>query len=405
MKRIIKNRTSQIALLLFISLWITSQLIFYYWTFITGVTRPLWDVEWKTKFGRYTLIIPNFGFDPNDIEESCSLHNFSIRSPDNPVNRIFFTSMFSIELDILEMQLNELHEVVDYFVLAESNITFRGKPKPMLLTQNRERFRKFWKQIVLITVIPTKFYGFEAEGQTRDEALYLNLFSNMVTMEGKTLEPLSEFDWVAVCDMDEMIRKSFLQVVRACETPNIIQLDFGTSYFKYSFEFKLPVVDNAWDRQPANIQRWGKKGRPITHEVLAPVLYVDAGWHCSWCFQYLEEAVFKMVSYSHSFLDEDKTRQYLDFDWIQRVYCEGLELDGRVAEKWTMKGVISLLGGTPSHMTVNDLPPYFLANKKKFSYLLPGNCKRKLCPKTGCVLDPFFYTNGHFKYSKSSLSE
>ena len=47
------------------------------------------------------------------------------------------------EFDLLEIRLNELKDVVDQFVICESNVTFVGNPKPLLLSQRLSEFKDF----------------------------------------------------------------------------------------------------------------------------------------------------------------------------------------------------------------------------------------------------------------------
>ncbi|WP_198013080.1 glycosyltransferase family 17 protein [Citrifermentans bremense] len=56
--------------------------------------------------------------------------------------------MFFNELDLLEIRLNLLDEVVDYFIISESDLTFSGKPKPLYYHENRDRFKRFEKKII-----------------------------------------------------------------------------------------------------------------------------------------------------------------------------------------------------------------------------------------------------------------
>ena len=46
--------------------------------------------------------------------------------------KIFDVFTFYNELDLLELRMEILGDVVDYFVINESNITFTGKEKPLL---------------------------------------------------------------------------------------------------------------------------------------------------------------------------------------------------------------------------------------------------------------------------------
>ena len=62
------------------------------------------------------------------------------------------TFSFFNELDLLEIRLNILDPHVDFFVLAESNETFSGQPKPLYYQENKERFAKWNHKIIHIVV-------------------------------------------------------------------------------------------------------------------------------------------------------------------------------------------------------------------------------------------------------------
>jgi beta-1,4-mannosyl-glycoprotein beta-1,4-N-acetylglucosaminyltransferase len=61
--------------------------------------------------------------------------------------RIFDCFTFFNELDLLEIRLETLSSTVDFFVIAESPVTYRGDPKPYYFLENRERFAKFLPKI------------------------------------------------------------------------------------------------------------------------------------------------------------------------------------------------------------------------------------------------------------------
>ena len=50
---------------------------------------------------------------------------------------------FSNELDLLEIRLEEMASNVNRFIIAESPLTFQGKPKPLVFHDHRRRFRRF----------------------------------------------------------------------------------------------------------------------------------------------------------------------------------------------------------------------------------------------------------------------
>jgi len=61
---------------------------------------------------------------------------------------VFDSFLFYNELEVLEMRLNILNDVVDYFILSESPTTLSGEPTPLLYLENKKRFSKFNHKII-----------------------------------------------------------------------------------------------------------------------------------------------------------------------------------------------------------------------------------------------------------------
>jgi beta-1,4-mannosyl-glycoprotein beta-1,4-N-acetylglucosaminyltransferase len=64
--------------------------------------------------------------------------------------KIYDTFRFFNELDMLELRLNILYDVVDYFIISEFNITFTGNKKDYIFEKNKDRFSKFLDKIIYI---------------------------------------------------------------------------------------------------------------------------------------------------------------------------------------------------------------------------------------------------------------
>ena len=60
--------------------------------------------------------------------------------------KVYDCFTFFNELDLLEIRLNELNDVVDYFVLVEATTTYSGKPKELYFQKNKDRYKKFEKK-------------------------------------------------------------------------------------------------------------------------------------------------------------------------------------------------------------------------------------------------------------------
>tara|TARA_R110000787_G_scaffold196478_2_gene307889 strand:+ start:855 stop:1706 length:852 start_codon:yes stop_codon:yes gene_type:complete len=69
--------------------------------------------------------------------------------------KIYDCFPFFNELDLLEIRLNYLDSVVDYFVLCESEITFSGLPKKLFYQENKHLFKDFEHKIIHVVVDDT----------------------------------------------------------------------------------------------------------------------------------------------------------------------------------------------------------------------------------------------------------
>jgi beta-1,4-mannosyl-glycoprotein beta-1,4-N-acetylglucosaminyltransferase len=71
--------------------------------------------------------------------------------------KIYDCFTFFNELDLLEIRLNELDDVVDYFVLVESTRSFQNNQKPCNYLNNLDRFKKFNDKIIRLEVPENMF--------------------------------------------------------------------------------------------------------------------------------------------------------------------------------------------------------------------------------------------------------
>lgn len=62
--------------------------------------------------------------------------------------KVYDIFTFLNELDLLEIRLNVLDPVVDYFVIIEATETFSGKPKELTYEKNKDRFKKWSHKII-----------------------------------------------------------------------------------------------------------------------------------------------------------------------------------------------------------------------------------------------------------------
>lgn len=114
--------------------------------------------------------------------------------------KIYDCFPFFNELELLEIRLNEMYPVVDYFVLVECSETFRGTLKPLMYNQNKERFKQYSDKIIHIIV--------EERLETDNPWIREEFQKNQIK---RGLKHCSSQDIIIIGDLDEIIRASDLE--------------------------------------------------------------------------------------------------------------------------------------------------------------------------------------------------
>ncbi|KAI9125760.1 hypothetical protein K1719_003178 [Acacia pycnantha] len=337
-----------LAIVFVIELFIHSQKISYFF-------RPVWDKP-PAPFTR----IPHYYAENVSMDHLCRLHGWSLRSQPR---HIFDAIIFSNELDILEIRLRELYPYVSKFVILESNTTFTGIPKPLFFTSNRARFA-FAVDKVIDGIFPGRV---ATPGSHRDPFV-------LESEQRKAMNALLHHagimngDILLMADTDEIPSPHTLKLLQWCdEIPPVMHLEL--KHYMYSFEF--PVDYSSW-RATANV--YGPLTR-YRHSRRTDVIFSDAGWHCSFCFRYISEFVFKMMAYSHA--DRVKQRDFLCHKRIQELICKGDDLYDMLPEEYSFQEMIKKMGSIPRSASAVHLPAYLIENAHEFRFLLPGGCMRE----------------------------
>ncbi|MES2287671.1 MAG: hypothetical protein V4547_18390 [Bacteroidota bacterium] len=345
-------------------IFVISFLVFYLFqnTILLGIRdliyllRPIWDRPPNIPENSITHYYSP-GIPP---EKLCKAHNWTTRNLSD-IPRVFDVFIFSIELDLLEIRLKELWSVVDKFVLVEADKTFTGKPKRLYFNENRERFE--WAKEKLIHHAVTSLYS-KPKKDFQNEAKLRGYMTGFVNQEHP-----DPGDLIIVGDIDELPYRHTIQLLKTCKGYSQ-ELHLEMNNYLYSFEF--PLRTTYWRPHvaiydPNNF--WYHHGKCKGSYQLA-----DSGWHCSFCFRYLSDFIFKMTSYSHS--DRVTRKRLLDEREIQGKICEGLDIFDMLPEAYTYKELISQMGSVPRRKSTIGIPQHIVENMDKFSFLLPGGCTR-----------------------------
>ena len=193
---------------------------------------------------------------------------------------------FYNELDMLEFRLNELDNIVDYFVLVECTKTFTNKDKELYFENNKSRFSKFLHKIIHIVAkdnIPQTSNAWDIEHYQR----------RCIDRGIKQLE-LSNDDLVIISDLDEIPDSNTLQNFKNKDIDGIYSLEMDLYYYnlrcKYNTTWEYSKILNygSYNGDPQYIRcNSNSKGN-----------IKNGGWHLSY-FGNVEFIKNKIRNFAH----------------------------------------------------------------------------------------------------------
>ncbi|KAI9273947.1 beta-1,4-mannosyl-glycoprotein 4-beta-N-acetylglucosaminyltransferase-like protein [Helicostylum pulchrum] len=358
---LLRKRSIRVFLILLLVISSLLCLITVQPTLVTDLgyyTRPFWDQD-PNRFE----MIPHYYAEDVPLKDLCSLHGWKMKSDqDQKKVKVYDAIIFSVELDLLQIRIRELWDVVDTFIILESNATFTGKSKPYTFNQHKQEFAfassKIHHVMIQQYALPPGEGPFYNEAKMRE-----SMNAEIVKAGAKT------GDMILMSDVDEIIRSKSLYLLKMCDgVPDKLHLQLRN--YMFSFEFFLD--SSSWR---AHIVRYTAGDTFYTHGQITENLLSDAGWHCSFCFRTINEFQFKMKSYSHS--DRVRYEGLLDPARIQKTICDGKDIFDMPPESYTYKDMISKLGAIESTKSGVGLPSSLLRNADEYKFLLPGGCVRE----------------------------
>ncbi len=112
---------------------------------------------------------------------------------------------FFNELDLLEIRLNELNDIVDYFVLVEAERTFQNNSKPLyyLNASDEDRFSKFKDKIIHVVLSEDEFVDVDVTARPNVNEKY-----QWEMCVHKGLVSADDDDWILMGASDEIINST-----------------------------------------------------------------------------------------------------------------------------------------------------------------------------------------------------
>jgi len=183
--------------------------------------------------------------------------------------------IFYNELDMLEFRLNELNDLVDYFVLVECIKTHSNNDKELYFENNKTRFSKFLDKIIHIIVkdnIPQTSNSMDIENYQR----------NCID-EGIKKLSLNNDDIIIIADLDEIPdTKTVLNLKNNNQINCTYNLEMDLYYYnitcKYDQKWIQPKILNYGSYIKYNNPQEIFRGVPDAN---VPIIK-NGGWHLSY---------------------------------------------------------------------------------------------------------------------------
>jgi beta-1,4-mannosyl-glycoprotein beta-1,4-N-acetylglucosaminyltransferase len=267
---------------------------------------------------------------------------------------------FFNELDILELRLQELDSVVDFFVLAEATRTFSYDPKPLYFAENKERFKRFLPKIIHVVIddLPKEGDAWDREafqrnatargltGAKPDDVIMISDVDEIPFPENVarlTPAAMRGHIWFIECDyytykLNLSIPNKWvgLCAVRAIQRKYLPPLQTLRG-FRARQSRRLPMPVNQAINVGKNVFR---VGRPLTH-----VLVEHGGWHFTFV-NTPEKIQYKIASYAHQ---ERNTPEFNNLANIQRLISEGFSVCGRKIKPVPLEMMPRAVRENPDH--------------------------------------------------------
>jgi beta-1,4-mannosyl-glycoprotein beta-1,4-N-acetylglucosaminyltransferase len=280
--------------------------------------------------------------------------------------RIYDCFIFYKELDILEIRLNELGPIVDFFVLVEACKTHTGQPKALYYLDNKDRYAAFRDKIIHVVVddIPaTLAKGVEASYYHRDRI-------------GDGLAGAEPDDLIMVSDADEIPRASALRNIIETKLyrDSIIYFELPVYHFKLNWrvdrqksQFNTKIIEKRHFRGAQHL-RFSRAvisrslPRPIEHAAWALRTLVSFG-------RPLKRIVVRGTGWHFSFMFDkagirEKVRAYGHYDREAADNLSDAALESRFLERQSM------WGDRITPVSLDDMPAYVRQNADRFADLI-----------------------------------
>jgi beta-1,4-mannosyl-glycoprotein beta-1,4-N-acetylglucosaminyltransferase len=249
--------------------------------------------------------------------------------------KVFYAIEFFNELDVLQIALETLNDVVDYFIISESTKSHQqGLPKSLYFEENKQRYAKFLPKIIhqIIDDTPDDFSDLSLV-QAKDDIHRIVLDKTKINIQGIEEETnycrdgyekecllramskhCQDNDIVLVSDADEIPNPIAVKYVIDNFDPNLVY-NFNLNH--YWFYFNCLKTDEWIGNRLLTFANFKSKSMNELRDMkrLSGIIVKNAGWHFS--FQGNVETIKqKIQSYGEKYINRpdvvNNVKEFID---------------------------------------------------------------------------------------------
>lgn len=259
--------------------------------------------------------------------------------------KIYDCFPFFNELELLELRLETFFDLVDCFVIVESDKTHANVPKPLNFAENADRFRRYLPKIHYVidrSVVPYKGVG--------DWSLEINQRQSI----RKGLTDAAPDDLIMISDLDEFPDPATIKTIRECFNGANKFVDLIAFYdtSRYTKGKLIPFhcgikIDNFLNLSPVGCQQnfhcyyldWVCRKLPWSGTVIGKLKHmtspqafrnvreylprlVKGGWHFS-NMGGVDKVIEKMKAAVECVELSAKDAKYLDREFVEQAMANG----------------------------------------------------------------------------------
>ena len=296
--------------------------------------------------------------------------------------KIIDSFIFYNEVSLLEYRLNILDEVVDYFVIVESSVTFTGKSKKLYYFENKKLFEKYSHKIIHVIVEDIPFI----ENPLKEQVWKNEKFQRNCISRGLDSLILNKKDIIIFSDVDEIPDPTTLELLKESNIDSIYALE--QDFYYYSLN---NMMSNKWYYSKiTTYENYKISGLSIDQIRWSNFNFIkQGGWHLSY-FGSPDFISNKIKNFSHQ---EYNTPEFTNTSVISERVKNGVDLFLRSDTQ---------LQKIPLHLN-KYLPPKYSEINKILKTVVIGFCSSGHLCERGTTVAMYDYAYYNKLYGNESI--